>query len=262
MKALEYPSLEARNTTVNTSGRLGLPFVLSTSRTASILFCLGLLPIVCGPSLPAQTDETVDGATLKDGQAFSMRGGELEALKKVLKLPFEVEVFTNGTFNVAGGKERKLQEGQIIRRDGWLLNTDGSIQPVFDHVTQQAGQVLVVRDGEPAIIGEVTTFPNNLTIAPDGWCNYPSGTHARLSDGQFFRLDGSSVLSKDTVTLMDGVVVQKDGKLISLDKSNKIMGMNDGTKVYATGVIQLPDGTMFPLQEGQTVFIEGRASRH
>jgi hypothetical protein len=260
MKASEYPSLEGTSPTVNTSGHPRLLSILSKRRTGCLLFCLGLLPVVYGPSLPAQIDDSVDGATLRDGQAYTLRGQELEPLTNVVKLPFEVEVYTNGTFTVAGGKERKLLEGQIIRRDGWLLNTDGSIQPVFDHVTQQTGQLLVVRDGEPAAISETMTFPNNLTIAPDGWCNYPSGAHARLADGQLFRLDGGSVFAKDTATLMDGVVVQKDGKLIALHPVS-IMGMNDGTKVYGTGFIQLPDGTMFPLQEGQTVFIEGRAAR-
>lgn len=198
---------------------------------------------------------------MKDGKAFSVRGQELEVLKKVLKLPFDVEVYTNGTFKVAGGKERELHEGQILRRDGWILNTDGSIEPVFDHVTQETGQLLVVRDGEPASIGEEMTFPNGLTIFPDGWCNYPSGAHARLADGQLFGLDGGAVPAKDTATLIDGVVVvQKDGMMISLNPVN-IMGMNDSTKVYGTGFIQSPDGTMFPLEEGQTVFIEGRASR-
>jgi hypothetical protein len=186
----------------------------------------------------------------------------LEVLRTPLKLPFEVAVNTNGTFKVAGGKERKLAVGQVIRSDGWLLNPDGSVQPVFDYVAMQAGKVIVVRDGQVAALTETMSFPNSLRIAPDGTCVYPGSGPSRLADGQLFRLDGTSVPCKDTVTLMNGrVVVQKSGKLIQLMAMQR-MGMNDGTVVQGDGFINQRDGTLTQLREGQTVLVDGPASRH
>ena len=185
----------------------------------------------------------------------------MEVLNDVLKLPFEIEVNTNGVFKVAGGKERKLKAGQVLRRDGWLLNPDGSVQPVFDHVAMMAGKVMVVRDGQAGTITEPMTFPNNLTIAPDGSCVYPNGSRSRLADGQLFRLDGTSIPGRDAATLKNGqVVVQKGGTLISL-LPNQAMGMSDGTRVQGDGSIRQRDGTVTPLREGQTVLFEGAASR-
>jgi hypothetical protein len=76
-------------------------------------------------------------------------------------------------------------------------------------------------------------------------------------DGQLFRLDGTAIVPKDTVTLKNGrVVVQRDGSLISLSPV-QIMGMNDGTRVRGDGLIQNPDGTTVQLHEGQTILVEG-----
>jgi hypothetical protein len=186
----------------------------------------------------------------------------LELLTDNLKLPFDIEVNTNGSFKVGNGQERKLEEGQVLRRDGWLLNRDGSTWPVFDYVAMKEGKVIVVRDGQAETLTAPTTFPGNLKIAPDGSCVYPNGSSARLADGQLFRLDGTSVPAKDTVTLKNGrVVVQKSGTLISLMPS-QIMGMNDGTRVHGDGTIENRDGTITQLNEGQTVFIPGAASAH
>jgi len=232
------------------------------NRIAGGLFCLGFLPAVCAFSLQAQTDNSVDGVTVKGGDVYGMRGGQLEVLTDDLKLPFDVEVNTNGTFKVGNGRERKLEEGQVLRRDGWLLNTDGSLWPVFDYVALKEGKVIVVRDGQAEQLTVPTAFPGNLKIAPDGSCVYPNGSYARLVDGQLFRLDGASVPAKDTVTLKDGrVVVQKSGTLIPLMPS-QIMGMNDGSRVQGDGTIKNHDGTTTQLREGQTVLIDGPTAAH
>jgi len=262
MKASKFPKLVRRNARLAHFAQAGLPITLNMSGIARALFCLGAMAIVGASSLKAQTDSSVDGVTVQADQAYSMRGDQLDVLTDVLKLPFEVEVTTNGTFTVAGGKERKLKEGQVIRSDGWILNPDGSVQPVFDHVGLKAGRVIVVRDDQTETLTEPMTFSNNLAIAPDGWCTYPSGSRARLADGQLFRMDGTSVFARDTATLKNGqVVLQKDGTLI-YRLTVQITGMCDGTKVQGDGIIKYPDGTIVPLDEGQTVLLAGRASRH
>jgi hypothetical protein len=223
--------------------------------------CAGLLLAVCAVSLRAKGDDLADAAAVKGQSAYSVRGEDWQMLQTVLKFPQEVEVNTNGEFTVAGGKARKLLEGQLLLHDGWIVYPDGSIEPVVDHVQMKAGRVIVVRDGVVTTVTAQMTFPNGLSISPDGWADYPSGSHARLADGQLFRMDGSPIPAKDTVTLKGGaVVVQKDGSLIRL-VSNQIMGMNDGTKVQGDGFLVRPDGTVIRLYEGETVFVEGRAAR-
>ncbi|MGD0745963.1 MAG: DUF6799 domain-containing protein [Verrucomicrobiota bacterium] len=226
-------------------------------RIVCVLFCQCFLALVCVPSLQAQTSDAADGVTVKDGKVYCLRGGQLEVLADNLKLPFDVEVDTNGNFKVANGKERKLEAGQVIRSDGWLLNPDGSVQPVFDHVAMKEGHVIVVRDGQAVPLAESMTLSNHLGVAPDGACIYPDGSRSRLVDGQLFRLDGVSIPAKDAVTLINGqVVVQKDGTLIHL-KPVQVTGMDDGTTVRGNGFIQKRGGAPTPLREGQTVLIEG-----
>jgi hypothetical protein len=218
-----------------------------------------LLVIACFTSpLLARAGNDVDAVTVKDDKVYSIQGGQMDLLLENVKFPEDVEVTTNGTFTVGTGKERKLLEGQVIRRDGWLMNPDGSVEPVIDYVTFKGAKVLVVRDGKAVTLTKPMTFPNNLYIRPDGSCVYPDGSiSARLMDGQLFRLNGTPILSKDTVSLIKGqVVVQKDGSLITL-KPVQIMGMNDGSRVYGTGLIEKPDGTTLQLREGQTILLNG-----
>jgi hypothetical protein len=226
------------------------------------IICAFLLTVVCVPSLRAQTGSSVDGVTVTNNEVFGLRDGTSEVLTDNLKLPFDIEVTTNGTFTVAHGKSRKLVEGQVLRSDGWLLNPDGSMQPIFDHVVMQKGHVIVVRDGEATTLTESMRFPNNLSIAPDGSCIYPNGGPSRLADGQLFHLDGTTIPAKDAVTLKNGqVMVQKDGTLIPLSPG-QTMGMNDGTRVRGDGLIQKHDGTTTQLREGQTIFIAGPVIKH
>jgi hypothetical protein len=212
--------------------------------------------------LPARADEPVDGVTLKGEQVFALRGDKRELLTEDLKLSAEIEVSTNGTFIVAKGKDRSLRPGQVLRSDGWLMETDGSAAPVFDHLAMKSGKVFVVRDGQAAPLTQLMKFPNNLRINPDGSCTYPSGAVTRLADGQMFRLDGTAILVKDTISLRNGrVIVQKDGMMISLQPV-QLMGMSDGTRVRGDGFIQQRDGKSFQLREGQTIFVEGALVKH
>ena len=220
------------------------------------IICAFLL-IIGAPLLHAQPGSSMDGVTVINNKVYSLRDGASEILTDNLRFPFDVEVTTNGTFTVAQGKDRKLMEGQVLRSDGWLLNPDGSMQPVFDHVAMQNAHVIVVRDGEATTLTQPMRFPNNLYIAPDGTCSYPDGSPSRLADGQLFRLDGTAIPAKDAVTLKKGrVIVQKDGTLIHLS-AMQIMGMNDGTRVYGSGMIQKHDGATFQLREGQTILVAG-----
>jgi len=230
---------------------------MNTSR----FICLLTLAFVSALSFRAQAGDDVDGVTVKGGQVYFLHGDNREILSENLKFSADVQVNTDGTFTVAKGKERLLGEGQMLRRDGWLLNSDGSAEPVFDHLAMKAGQVQVVCDGQTEALAKPMNFTNGLSVAPDGYCVYPSGAHTRLMDGQMFHLDGTPILSKDTISLKNGrVVVQKDGSLIPL-AGVQIMGMNDGTRVHGDGFIQKSDGASFHLREGQTILIDGALVR-
>ena len=219
--------------------------------------CLFLLTMVYTSWTWAQTVSSVDGVRVKDGKEYSMQGDRAELVTDNIEFPFNVVVTTNNTFKVADGKERDIADGQVIRRDGWILNPDGSIEPVFDHVAMKDGKVIVVRDGQTQALTQTMNFSNKMSIAPDTFCTYPDGIHTRLMDGQLFRLDGTSIPSKDAVTLKNGhVVVQKEGTLVPL-AANQIMGMNDGSRVGGNGSIQKHDGSTVTLHEGQTILIDG-----
>jgi hypothetical protein len=222
------------------------------------IFYLVLFTIICALGLQARGSGVPDGVTVKDNQVYAMYGDRLEALTENLKLPFDVLVNTNGYFTVADGKERKLLEGEVIRRDGWLLEPGGSISPVFDNVAMRKGQVYVVRDGEATKLKGTMVFPNNMSVNSDGsGANLPSD-NVRLADGQLFWLDGTPIPAKDSISLKNGcVVVQRDGSLLPPLSPGQMMGMNDGTKVFGNGTIQKPDGTSFKLREGQTILVAG-----
>ena len=235
---------------------------LGLNRRLTVLFCLCLLSVVGAASLQAQSGSAPDGVTLKDGKVYGIAGGQLVALAEAVKLPFDVEVNPDGIFKVAAGKERNLLEGQIIRRDGWLVSRDGSVQPVFDHVAMLAGRVMVVRDGRAAPLTKTLNFPGVLTVEPDGSCTYTRSGSSRLQDGQLFRMDGTGIMAKDTATLINGkLVVQRGGSLINLN-SGQIMGMNDGTRVYGDGRVERQNGTITQMREGQVVLFDGMPAKN
>ena len=262
MRSTEFQNRVKKNAFMVTTSRAGSSVKLNMNRIACVLLCVGFLSGFGTGSLQAQTDRSVDGVTVKGDAVYCMRGGQLEVLTDDLKLPFDIVVSTNSCFKVGKGQERKLEEGQVLRRDGWLLNPDGSAWPVFDYVALKEGKVVVVRDGQTEPLTKTMTFPNHLRIAPDGSCVYPDGSSARLVDGQLFQLDGTSIPAKDTVTLENGrMVVQKSGKLITL-RPSEIVGMNDGSRVQWDGTIRNRDGTVTRLHEGQTVLVDGPTPAH
>jgi hypothetical protein len=222
----------------------------------------GLVAILGTASLQVRADDTADAATVKSNLVYSVQGDHLVALTENLKFPSDIEVNTNGYFQIAHGKKRALQEGQLLRNDGWLLNSDGSIEPVFDHLAMQSGKVILVRDGQTETLMKPVTFPNKLSVNPDGSCAYPDGSHTRLMDGQLFRLDGTPIIAKDTITFKNGrVVVQKQGSLIPLTPV-QVMGMNDGTRVYGDGSIEQNGGARTKLRDGETILVDGVIVHH
>jgi len=220
--------------------------------------CLWSLIACLAPSLLAQTSSSADGVTFTDNKTYVIQGDQRELITTNLQFPRAVEISTNGTFTVGTGKERKLEEGQVLRRDGWLLSPDGSFQPVIDHVMKKEGSVLIVRDGQAENLPQAITFPNQAGITPDGFYTYPgSGRQVRLNDGEWFELDGTPIPNEDAATLINGqVVMQRGGSRIPLQTAQR-MGMDDGTWVSWDGTIQPFMGPAYKLREGQTVLITG-----
>ena len=221
-------------------------------------FYLALFTIVCAAGVQAQDTGAPDAVTVKDDQVYAMNGDRLEALTENVNFPSDIVVNTNGYFTVADGKKRKLLEGEVIRRDGWLVEPTGSIQPVVDHVAVIAGKVYVVRDGEATALADTMVFSNKMSINPDGsGANLPAG-NLHLADGQLFRLDGTAIPAMDSVSLINGrVVSERSGSLIPPLLPGQMMGMDDGTKVFGDGTIVEPDGTTTKLHEGQTILFTG-----
>jgi len=205
----------------------------------------------------AQGDAPADAVSCRTNRTLLESDGQLALLKGELSFSHDIKVFTNCTFKVNNGKVRALQEGQRLRSDGNLLQADGSIQPVFDHLAMTAGAVRLFQDGEGQALAERFTMPDGSMISPDGSYTRPTGRRSRLVDGQILALDGTVIPSQDTITLRDGqVVVSKSGTLLTL-KSNEIMGLDDGRRVRGDGVILERDGSSTKLTEGEPVVVEG-----
>jgi hypothetical protein len=186
------------------------------------------------------------------------RGDSWVPLTEELKMPGEIKVFTNASFQIKEGKARELKEGQILRADGTLFNPDGSVMPVFDHIEMNKGRVMVYKDGEGQALSAPLALPDRSIINPDGSYSRPGGRRSRLVDGQMLTLDGVSMPSMDTITLRNGqVVVYKSGALIQLQSPVQIMSMQDGTRVRGDGQVTALDGTVSQLIEGKTMTVEG-----
>src|ERR1039457_1184128 len=96
--------------------------------------------------LCAQSNFSTEGVTCRTNRTLLQRGSEWTLLKAEMTMPGGIEVFTNGTFRVNKGKARQLQEGQLLRPGGNLLDPDGSIMPVFDHIAMSGLRVMVFKD--------------------------------------------------------------------------------------------------------------------
>ena len=205
----------------------------------------------------AQANSFSDGVICRTNRTLLQHGAEWTLLPAPMTMSGGIKVLTNGTFRVNEGKIRSLGAGQILRADGTLLNPDGSVMPVFDHIAMDKGTVMVFKDGEGAGLTAPLTMPDGSVINPDG--SYARGTrNSRLVDGQLLTLDGASMGGLDTITLRNGkVVVYKSGALIRLESPVQIMGMYDGSRVRADGLVTFRDGTTTQLIEGQTMTFEG-----
>ena len=206
----------------------------------------------------AQVNSSTEAITCRTNRTLLQRSGEWTLLESRMTMPGGITVFTNGTFRVNAGKTRRLETEQILRADGMLLNPDGSVMPVFDHIVMSNGKVMVFKDGEGEALTTPLTLPDGSIINPDGSYTRPSGRRSRLVDGQLLTLEGASMKRLDTITLRNGqVVVYKSGVLIPLKSPYDIMGMYDGTRVRGDGLVTSKDGTTSHLTEGQTITVEG-----
>jgi hypothetical protein len=206
----------------------------------------------------AQANSSAEAVTCRTNTTLLVQGGEWTPLTNEVTMPGDIEVFTNGTFRISEGKERHLQEGQILRADGYLWNPDGSIMPVFDHIAMSKGTVMVFKDGEGEALTSTLTLPDGTGINPDGSYVRASGRRSRLADGQLLTLEGTPMNGLDTISFSNGrVVVYKSGALIPLQSPVVTMGMSDGSRVRGDGYIISRDGTTTQMTEGQTITMPG-----
>jgi len=204
----------------------------------------------------AQANYSGETVTCRTNRTQVRHGQDSVPLTNAITMPGGIEVNTNCTFQVNQGKARPLQEGQILRDDGFLLSPDGSIAPVRDHIAMSKGVVMVFKDGEGAPLTATLTLPDGTGINADGSYVRSSGRRSRLADGQLLTLEGTPIQGLDTISMRDGkVVVYKSGTLIPLQSAVVIMGMTDGTRVRGDGSITSPDGTTSQLAEGQTITV-------
>jgi hypothetical protein len=206
----------------------------------------------------AQANFSTEGVICRTNRTLLQRDGEWMPLTIAMTMPGGIKVFTNGTFWVKEGKPRLLEEEQLLRPDGNLLNSDGSTMPVFDHIAMRGAKVMVFRDGEGKALTDTLTLLDGSTINPDGSYTRPDGRRSRLVDGQLLTLEGTPLGGLDTISFSNGnVVVYKAGALIRLQSPNVIMGMYDGTRVSGDGWVTFRDGTTTQLAERQTITVEG-----
>jgi hypothetical protein len=94
-------------------------------------------------------------------------------------------------------------------------------------------------------------------VTPDGKITPRGKSERRLLDGELFKLDGSSLPARDTITMQNGqVIVQKDGARLKVDKERSIT-LNDGTKVFGDGTIMKTNGEKTAVTEGKIIALEG-----
>jgi hypothetical protein len=215
----------------------------------SILFCL---------PATSQTETPAEEVTVVDGVSQVEKDGEWIPLEKELALASTIKVQTNGTFTVDGGKARTLKEGQILRKDGYLLNPDGTMAPVYDRITAESiGVTTLFRDGTGSLLTTPYKLPNGIQVSPDGTMILANGKMKRLVPGQMLKLNGEVLSAKDTVTMRDGTVyAQKEGVQYKVEP-NRSFTMNDGTKVFGSGKLVGMDGSEQTLSEGEVITLPG-----
>jgi hypothetical protein len=221
---------------------------------AALMACLALEAADSGKAAD------VDRVVFKGGKVL-VQGGDNRPLAQELKFPGGITVLTNGTFRVKEGKPRAFTEGQSLGKEGRLLNPDGSIEIVFDHIAMRRGVTFVVKDGESAPVSGEYRLGNGTRVRADGYVFFSDGKQRFLLDGELLRLEGGAVAATDSVTLKNGkVILQKDGSMLTLDRGRTMM-MSEGTRVFGEGYLIQRDGTRVDLAEGQIILIEGVVRR-
>ena len=226
----------------------------------------GIITIVLGSLLgagavsvahAADNAPQVDLVVMKDGKPTLQVDGEFKPLEKDLALTPAITVLTNGTFTVHEGSPRELKEGQTLRKDGMLLNPNGTIATVEDHAILLKGKVWIYQNGSGAPLQTEFAMPDGTRISATGQIRTASGEFRRMVEGQMFKLTGEALPTKDSVTMRNGTVfVQKEGTQFAIKPRQSIM-MNDGTKVYGSGKLENRDGATQTVAEGQVILLPG-----
>ena len=208
------------------------------------------------------SDAPAESVTVRDGQLLLMKTGVPdEVVTNQLDLSASITVFTNATFAVAKGRPRALSAGEILDSNGLLTKASGAVGPVEDHYAMIKGKMHLVADGVTTPINRTVRCANGTTITPQGLINTPKGVSTRVQDGQWFKLDGTTIAARDSITLIQGkVVVQKDGTLLTI-APGRIIYMSDGTKVSGDGTYTKRGRNAVKLKEGEVVLIQGPIQR-
>jgi len=199
----------------------------------------------------AAIGDAVQKVTVERGVLIATIDGKPSEATNEITFPKDVVIGTNAIFKVAGGRERKLGEGQILSRDGMLTSPDGSIVPVEDHIVAKGGRVYLVKDGESQPLGDVFVLKNGTKVEPSGKMTTTRNLVKHLLDGQLIRLNDTTVEATDTALLEKGkVTLYKDGSRIEL-RPGQTMAMSDGSRVNAGGYVIRQDGSRVNLTEGE-----------
>src|SRR5262250_589076 len=97
--------------------------------------------VLLGLVLSTPRASAAEWVLFQEGKMFAEHAGTKIFMEETITFPGAIRILTNGTFTVNGGKERKLQEGQVLNADGTLISLDGTIIFVVDHVTLEKGKV-------------------------------------------------------------------------------------------------------------------------
>lgn len=215
-------------------------------------FILGVAVLTDARTSNVRTVVARDGITMID------RGGSVVPLRYNIQLAKSIHVMTNATFVVGGGSPRQLEDGETLRSDGYLLEPDGHMKPVFDRqVKVRAGVVRIYQDGKSHVLKQPMILPSGIRVETNGMLTMPDGSMHRLIEGQMLRLNGTVLPAKDTVTMRDDVVyVQKEGDQFKIPRQRSIM-MNNGTKVYGDGHLVRQNGKETALTNGEVVVLPG-----
>ena len=207
----------------------------------------------------AENSTPAERVTFKSAKVLASTGGTLMETTNNITLPNDVTVMTNGVFTVGKGKSRQMREGQVIDAQGMLTSPDGTVVPVFDHITLRKGRVQVVTDGEIKILSGEYALADGGKVLADGTIRR-GGSLQRLLDGQLLKLDGNVVAVTDTISVTGGkVVLYKDGGKVDV-RRGQVISMADGTRVNGDGTVIHPNGTRVILKEGDTLKIPGVVS--